>query len=309
MDAPIIPLSSTAAQSNATKLIVLFHWVGSSAPAYRSIARALEPNGFTSIAINLPGRAGSSKVIKDTLKNVDEVADWIVSSLLTNISKYNPRNLPIYFFGHSFGGLLVYETIRRIQSNTLYHIILPKAIIISAVQSPLALTLKNYDKSIDKHYQLNDTNLIQYIKNIDGLPNNLPIEFLERALPTIKSDYELFENYSFTSSIDLLLDKPHIITIPLLILSANNDKTVNLSSMNSWLMYSSCQCNNQPIANNLLSYLGSNNKLNNEILEFNCTCGKYKHNIINGTHFYLIDKEGISLLVSIISSYVSSLSE
>jgi surfactin synthase thioesterase subunit len=143
-------------------IVIFLHWVGGMANSYRRMANKLK--SAKAYAISLPGRSFTQEPINSLyqLHNaVDFVQDIILSSNLSTL------NLPIILFGHSYGGIIAYEVAKKVSSIN--------KLILSAVPNPAGLISKNLSlqAASNASYQLNDDELISYIRRIGGIFHNM----------------------------------------------------------------------------------------------------------------------------------------
>jgi surfactin synthase thioesterase subunit len=75
--------------------------------------------------------------------------------------------VPTVLFGHSFGGLVVFEFFRKLSALKLDNFRIVK-LILSAVKNPLDLTAFNTNSMSKFHYNETNDELSDYIKSIGG---------------------------------------------------------------------------------------------------------------------------------------------
>lgn len=215
---------ATIAKINKPKQIennlFCFHWVGGGGNSFRPLAKTLEPHGIQVFSVTLPGRYPTQ--IHLLMKSVREVVDNIQTQFLASIDNWEINKYPLFFFGHSYGGIVAYELAKKLKTVQL------KKIIISAVKSPALLTEINKSSSTCYYHKYDDTKLIEHIKNIGGMPTGLDLEFLKVMLPTIRGDYEAFETYNQDDFGSTKL------SCPIVGFSGIDDRVVDNSSMLSW---------------------------------------------------------------------------
>eukprot|EP01038_Epipyxis_sp_PR26KG_P004063 gene4063-5807_t len=227
--------------------LICFHWVGGNGNAYRSLAKDLEPFGINVIAVSLPGRNSSrGQPSPHILTSINVVVDSIYDALLARYIEWNLQDLPVIYFGHSLGGIICYELIRKSQNETnpdrkltINHAI------ISAVKSPLELTSLNNYPSYRFHHKKSNEELFEYIKSIGGLPDGIDPEFLRNALPTMKADYQVFETYNYfsfdvnnnNSQMEMENESIQKIDCALSLFLGSDDVSVSVESMEQWYNY------------------------------------------------------------------------
>jgi medium-chain acyl-[acyl-carrier-protein] hydrolase len=131
-------------------------------------------------AINLPGR---ERLIREPCLTDYQNMITIIASLLEN-----EKNVPMIFFGHSFGGLTAYLISLQLSKIKLLS---PKHVFISGRRPPLgdkidniaSLDQENFKKALINRYQ--------------GIPQeilNSP-ELLNFFLPIIHNDFKMYEQF------------------------------------------------------------------------------------------------------------------
>ena len=127
-------------------------------------------------------------------------------------------------FGHSLGALISYEFIQSI--HNLYSLY-PSHMIVSATKAPhLPFRMKHLSR-------LDDKILKEELKIYDGIDDSIlnNDELLDLFLPIIKSDFSIYENYSFIKS--------ESIPCHILALSGDQDSTVSQEEILAWSSYTS----------------------------------------------------------------------
>lgn len=170
-------------------------------------------------AVNLPGR---ELRLEETLPPsvallAAELVPLIAASFL-----HDPR--PLLLFGHSFGGLLAYETVRLLNHLGVRH---PLALCISAHCAPMHRT------PVGALHLLDDRGLITELRRFDGVPMELldNAEYLAFWLPLIRADLQL--DYQATLRQDCSLCQP------LLVMGGADDHVAPPELMHGWLQMSS----------------------------------------------------------------------
>ncbi len=106
--------------------LVSFPYAGAGAVVYYQWAAGLLPD-IELICIQYPGRGRLNKMAPCT--RIEEV----VAECCATVSALSDK--PFYFFGHSMGALVAFETVRTLRSSGKP---LPQALIISACDAPQA---------------------------------------------------------------------------------------------------------------------------------------------------------------------------
>lgn len=142
-----------------------FHWAGGNGTAYKPLGTNFEKHGIAVYSITLPGRNG---------RNTDSIFRTfpeLVKALLPEFVEYHRNfvigDLPLIFFGHSFGGMVAYELKKAITTEDYPRIVIDR-IIVSAVRCPMDQTDQNKDPDRKCFYQMSDSELMTYITSIGG---------------------------------------------------------------------------------------------------------------------------------------------
>ncbi len=159
-------------------------------------------------AVLLPGR---EKRIREPL--VSDVKT-ICMSVAENIK--DELDSPYVLFGHSMGGILVYETLKQIMKKKLP---LPKCIIMSAT------SLKGF-KDIPDIDRYDDDELAKYLYEMGGTSKELLDNdgFRDCFFPIIRNDYKLVREYKGT-----LINVP----VPIVAMYGSEDKYVDRDKLSS----------------------------------------------------------------------------
>ncbi|MGY4689616.1 thioesterase II family protein [Salibacterium sp. K-3] len=171
------------------------------------------------VPIELPGRG---KRIKESLiKSVDEMVDDIIRSIKDRINETDSYAI----FGHSMGGLLAYELVRRLHTMNLK---IPDEVIISGFQPPEYKVMGDYGS----------LSMEEFSEKI-RMSGNVPSIIFENKkmydifMPIIHTDYQMFFSYSY---------KPHdddaIIKSDLYAFTGIDDYQV-YQRRNDWAYYTS----------------------------------------------------------------------
>ncbi|OAT84675.1 hypothetical protein A6P54_02675 [Bacillus sp. MKU004] len=157
-----------------------FPYAGGSASVYHKWKRLINQN-IEIIPIEFNGRGK-----KISLTHCESFEDLVresfneVKSHLSDGEKYA-------LFGHSMGGILVYELANKIFNSDLHN---PSKIFISGANPPIL-------KRKTKISHLDDDTFLQKVIEIGGTPEEIAsnLELREIFLPILKADFSLMENY------------------------------------------------------------------------------------------------------------------
>lgn len=192
-----------------------FHHSGGGASAFYPWIEHLSPH-IEMIAIQLPGRENRfTEPMNNNLKD-------IVAKLSEGFRLYKDK--PFFVFGHSLGALISFEFIKSIyRLYALY----PCHIVVSATKAPhLPFRMKHLS-------QLDDKILKEELKAYNGIDKRIlnNNELLDLFLPIIRSDFSIYEGYSFLESEPIPCD--------ILALSGTQDQTVTHEEILGWSTYTS----------------------------------------------------------------------
>ena len=145
--------------------LVVFHWAGGSGMAFKPLAKFMESRDIAVYSITLPGRNGRGT--SSMFRRMDE----ILPPLIFEFKKFHKENvlddIPLVFFGHSFGGLLAYELYKSLRESDSMSVLVNK-IVVSAVRSPVELTERNKETSRVYHHKQSNHDLTEYMRGIGG---------------------------------------------------------------------------------------------------------------------------------------------
>ncbi|CAD5901763.1 putative Surfactin synthase thioesterase subunit [Carnobacterium maltaromaticum] len=166
--------------------VIFFPFAGGSASYYRPLSTVLNLNNIEVLAIQLPGRENNySEPLIGSLTDMIEL-------IFNEIKPYITENY--CFFGHSMGGILCYEMLKKIKQENLKE---PINISISSCAPP------NYFNGKTSYFKCSDYDFLEFITNKGGTPKVLASnkELMKFFLPMIKKDYQAIEEYTDNNSI------------------------------------------------------------------------------------------------------------
>lgn len=195
---------------NESRRIICFHSMGVGASLFTNFL--LNPPADTDvIAIQLPGRENRSG--EAHINNIDDVVD----QLMPLISEYLDK--PYVVWGHSFGGIIAFETIKRLKGLGLR---LPSHFNISATIAPNLVELwQNRDVVIRI---LNENNRAEYLVALSRYIEDP--EFIERILPVMRKDMPLLTSYNFRED--------HRLDVPITCWAGKQDDMVYTDEVFEW---------------------------------------------------------------------------
>ena len=168
------------------------------------------------VAIHLPGRG--TRINEKPAKSIKDIAKTIANELLPYIDK------PFAFFGHSMGGLVMYEVALELQNKGVN---LPAFLFPSGVIAPHLYSIPNY-------HELDDEKFIELLNKIDFKSTKAILandDMRKTLLPIVRSDLALAAHYPSISSGKIQLN------VPILAFGGTDDSFANEVGINSWIDY------------------------------------------------------------------------
>ncbi|WP_051236466.1 thioesterase II family protein [Paenibacillus pinihumi] len=162
--------------------LICFPYAGGSSAIYYEWQPYLRSGGIDLIPFELQGRG--RKLGEALHTRMDLLIDQAVAEVMEIIG----RNRRYSFFGHSMGGLIAFEMVKKLMEAGFAS---PERLFISAKSSPCSNHL------IEKYSKLNDEALLEKLYRDGGVNEEFVRSvFLQEAfLPIIRADYELIETY------------------------------------------------------------------------------------------------------------------
>lgn len=161
--------------------IIAIPFTGGNAYSYRLIEQQLsEKNSW--VTLELPGRG--SRISESLIEDLDNM----VNDLFAQITKLVTENKKYILYGHSLGGILGYELIKKL---TLNNIFLPESLVVSGRGAPNTITkIRRSELSYDEFWK--------NVYNLGGLQKEIirNKELLELYYPILKADFKVEENYN-----------------------------------------------------------------------------------------------------------------
>jgi len=195
---------------NESSRIICFHSMGVGASLFTNFL--LNPPEDTDIiAIQTPGRENRSD--EPVIKTVDEIVDNIVKEITPYLDK------PFIIWGHSFGGIVAFETIRRLRGLDVK---LPHHFMLTATIAPnLVKVWQNRDTLLRV---LVEENRAEYLIALSRYIEDP--EFIERILPVMRKDMPIMQSYTYREEDSL--------NIPITAWAAHQDDVVYLDEVGQW---------------------------------------------------------------------------
>lgn len=162
-------------------------YAGGSANSYYIFKKYIDPK-FEVFLVELSGRGRRTN--EPFYNNINEATEDIINKIKDNID-----DEPYSIFGHSMGGLLIYELLDKIEELGIAY---PKHVFISARRAPHLKSL--YGK---KYYELPDKEFVFELLKLGGVNREFSKNpgLCKIFLPIIRADYKLVEEYIFNKPI------------------------------------------------------------------------------------------------------------
>ncbi|MGQ3545604.1 thioesterase II family protein [Bacillus cereus] len=178
------------------------------------------PSTIEVIPIELSGRG--SRIKERCYDNLNEAVLDIYEKVSTQI-----RESPYILFGHSMGGLIAYELVRKLQDENQP---LPKILIISGRNPP-------NDTNSKKRYELPFEEFKREILRISDLSREVfrNPELLNLYLPILRSDFKIIDTYEFNNN-------QYICNVDLMVLSGKEDVLTSREKLTHWSLFSDQEC-------------------------------------------------------------------
>jgi medium-chain acyl-[acyl-carrier-protein] hydrolase len=154
-------------------------YAGGGVGVFRTWSERLGPDVEVS-ALQLPGRFG--RFGEPPYRRLDALVQDALEPLRAWLRP------PYGIFGHSMGALIGFELTRALRAAGEP---LPEVLVVAAHRAP---TVPGPPPSL---HLLSDSEFLDYVKRFDGLPEEIVAreELRDLVLPTLRSDFELCDNY------------------------------------------------------------------------------------------------------------------
>lgn len=197
-------------------------------------------NEIEIIPLELPGRGPREGEV-----SCRSIEDIVQDSFVIIQSHLQDDENAYGLWGHSMGGLIVYELGRKIIESNIRK---PRNIIITG-RKPFGTTA-----SIRPVHKLSDQNFIDEIISLNGTPKEVfeDKNLREYFLPILRHDFEMLYNYEFA-------EKPLDFDIPLTVIKGNEER-YSFSELCKWNEFTSADCD-------ILSLPGDHFFINNNVEE------------------------------------------
>jgi medium-chain acyl-[acyl-carrier-protein] hydrolase len=162
-------------------------------------------------AVQLPGR--ENRLLEPPFTRLEPLVEALAGALLPYLDR------PYALFGHSMGGLLGFELIRRLRRLGAPT---PQRFFVSACRAP---QLPRRARPI---HDLPDDELVESLRAFRGTPTRVlqDRELMQLVLPALRADFGVLETYAYTAEARL--------ECPLEVFGGLQDETVPLPELAGW---------------------------------------------------------------------------
>lgn len=136
------------------------------------------------------------------------------------------NQVPMIFFGHSFGGIIAFELANLLFHRKQYNV---AHLIISSTNNPQILTQTTLSETSKKFHQLSNEELLTELTAHGGIPVGLHSDILQLMYPIIRSDYFGLESYQLNS-----VDELQFTGFMTIFGSDEDCSNVTIESLNGW---------------------------------------------------------------------------
>ncbi|MDH6128358.1 alpha/beta fold hydrolase [Kitasatospora sp. GP82] len=199
----LVEISGSAA---AEHVLYAFPHAGAGAAAVKKLCRALGDSCQT-VAVRLPGR--ESRMDEEPITDLARLCDRLAEQITAHAGQ---RRIVLY--GHCGGGVIAYETARRLPARTLRHLV------VSAQQAPDRIPPV-------ESWRLPEDEFLAQVARDGYLPREIldQPELRELVLPALRADYQAIECH--VSAMDAL-------GAPVLALAGTQDRSVAVDDVVAW---------------------------------------------------------------------------
>lgn len=204
-------------QANRGLRLFCFPYAGGGAATFRDWCKALDAHADV-VAVEYPGRGARRR--EAPLRRVTEIAESLIPDIISEIDG------PFALFGHSMGGLVVYELLRALRHRGFQ----PVCAFMSGCRPP---SIKRSEKKL---HELPDGEFVEELRKLNGTPEALlsDAELMSLAMPILRADFEAVATYSQQSEAAL--------SCPIFAYGGMDDDNVTLEELEGWREMTSALC-------------------------------------------------------------------
>jgi surfactin synthase thioesterase subunit len=195
------------------KSIFLFPYGGGSAASYRSYANRFPRDTGRVVPVEIPGRGKRSQ--EEFATSIPECAALALEEVDTESESY-------ILHGHCMGALLAFEAIKLIEASGRQ---LPMFMLVSGRNAP-----RHINDWLRRVPDLDDRSLFKELQEFGGIPRGLSFAMAQHFLTVLRNDQAMIRDYDPGET---------RINVPILALSARDDKMTTAAGVADWADYTS----------------------------------------------------------------------
>ena len=193
--------------------LICFHSMGVGASLFTKFLLA-PPDDCDILAVQTPGR--ENRMTEPVAESVDQLVDQIVPQLLPLFDR------PVVIWGHSFGGIVAGEVIRRLRDR---HHREPVHFLVTGTMAPHLIHVWQNRTVILKSVAAD--NSPEYLMSLSRFVDDP--EFIKSILPNFRRDWPLLKNYRFQPLLRL--------NCPITAFAARQDEVVYADEVREWAQH------------------------------------------------------------------------
>ncbi len=202
-----------AGNPDAPCRLVCFHSMGVGASLFTKFLLK-PPDDYDILAVQTPGR--ENRMTDQVAETVEELVEQITPLLRPLFDR------PLVMWGHSFGGVIAWEVIRRLRDEFDLE---PNHFVLSGTAAPHLMHRWQHREVLLK--ALVTDNTPEYIVSVSRFVDNP--DFIKAILPGMRRDFPLLKNYRFQPCSPL--------SCPITALAARQDDFVYTDEIREWAEY------------------------------------------------------------------------
>ncbi|MGC4750679.1 thioesterase II family protein [Micromonospora sp. DT201] len=205
-------------RTQASARLVCFPHAGGSASYFHALG-GLFGDAVEALAVQYPGRQDrrSEPAFTDLGRLADRLADVLAPELTGRYA----------FFGHSYGAILAFEVIRRLERRGTP---LPELLFVSGRRAP------SVAREEDVHRR-DDAGVIAEMRQLGGTETSLldDPELIEMIMPALRADYTAVETYRCEPA-------DAVVGCPIDVLIGDSDPRVSVDDAKAWTGHTTASC-------------------------------------------------------------------
>lgn len=196
--------------ANAPVRLICFHSMGVGASLFTKFLLN-PPDDYDILAVQTPGR--ENRKSESIVESVNELVDLIVPQLRPFFNRH------VVFWGHSFGGIIAWEVIRRLRDE---HQLEPIHFVLTGTAAPDLMHRWQNREVLLKAMEADNTP--EYLMSLSRFVDNP--EFIKAILPGMRRDFPLLKNYRYQTGLPL--------NCPITSFAARQDDFVYTDEIREW---------------------------------------------------------------------------